>query len=107
MIFRPTTIFCLYMNCFNLCRPNLEIIPLRLAYPFRRQPIPPLLLAFPSHPTISCVTLCCLLESSLSQLKKGTCDGIPHSPAPKTVRTPCGWRLFKSSSSVAVPLELL
>jgi hypothetical protein len=95
MIFTPTMIFCLYMNCFDLCRTNLEIIPLPLAYPFRRQPIPPLLLAFSSHIAISCVTLYCLLESSLSQLEKGTCDGGPHSPAPKTVRTPCGWRFIQ------------
>jgi hypothetical protein len=62
----------------------------------------------------SCVTLCCELESALSDSHKVTkvlktvlrTHPLPKKAAcPDTV--PCGWRSSQRSSSVAVPLELL
>lgn len=99
-------IFSVYMNYMNLCRGNLRGSSAQL------HSLPPT-----AHPTVtigllitsraSCVTLWCLLESSLSHLEKVLVTVPRTHPLPKKAAcpgiVPCGWR----SSSVPVPFELL
>jgi len=103
-----------FLKTYELCRqrPGRACkVVLRDCIPFRRPLIPLLPLVSSSHLVPSCLTLWCLLESSLEQLTEVLATVLRTHPLPKMAArpgtVPCGWRSSKRSSSVAVPPELL